>query len=1410
MNDVSLNVVEDISVDLDINEGNEIDLDVVETSEINIEIDDDFASFDSLLDTPASKTGSALKIVRVNSGGNALEYVDPEVFEDVNWGEITGTLSDQTDLQAALDLKTDETDFQAHTGDLTIHFTESSISHLNIQDIGSNSHTQIDSHIADTSIHYAQTAIDHTVIQNIGTNTHAQIDSHISNTSNPHGVTAVQVPYDNSSSTLESTNVNTAIDELDINNLQQNSTGLIAGGELSINVAPTKLDVAAGEAYFIDSYTDPLNPTATKVTWGAKIAVTPGLSGITPIEFVSIDIDGNLTYSATAPIEDEKRDCALLGILVHDVPPFTTIRKATTAPLWTQDNLLHFFDMVNTLGPSLSVSGNVYSANGTNLKIDKSSGKAYGPGFNYDIDKKNPNISSIAADTEIIFPAFWRGSPISNVAVKTEIPTDKYDPNGDGTLVNIPDGFFTIHRIYLDPSTQETVMQYGQNAYDSLKKAADSFDKEEHAKVDEVQNILCRCCIVVKQGGADLSELTEIKFINLGVLGDKNFNIIPSFSRFIESVESIDGMSYQVPTGVPVVIGDDVFGDIEALGGGDITYAFGQREYVLDCTNGDGVDGAARIQLTPGTDTHPKLNYIYVIRNGDEAILQSSTSRPTGEFAYLGTTILPTAATIDSDGTYMGQLYNDAKSFDGRGAVQRSAERLRILDAEYESGMAQTVIITPNVGVPDDVDFTMTSGEAWQKHLQDVPSRQISVNGIRSVNHPTTPYLKVFDLADIRVDANGNSLVGRRFNFIIWGAINSNTGETKLFLNLPLDTYGNDADVIADKDGTSVTSIPKDFRGNGFLVARLPLRQTQVSGGTWTNVALSELGTQVIDIRGNPVGSFAGGVSIPASSTFSDGNFLWFNNADNAKTVDVDLSNITTGNTRTLTMPDASGTIFLTSGSQAMTGNLDMGNNAISNVSTITGATLIAPTIQGDWNWFLDDGSSKCSLGFGSSIFGSNGDNYLEFDTDNLLINFGTTNVNPTYNFLGTGLTTFGGDLTATGDVTANGLTATGSVSLGISSELMTNEEFDDGSTGWTESGSWSYGNDAGDYYAYADANGEYLEQSNIVESGNNYVLNVSYIAGEFVNIYAGGVNVHSSYGTTFDGLIYFTATATGSIKIVTNEDFGVPTLKIYRLSVKKLSDIEATNINAQMVSFSDLQNINAGTSTGDNILNLGTGTDVTGNNIFTSARASTINSGDSIGGGTGHSITGDAAVYGGSGHNITKPYCNVSGRNNNCFKSFGTSLGDNVNNEEGIFGVGLNIDLLGTSSTGIGVDVGTGSAATYSGVFGQSVTNTITNSFLIGWGGNHAVHISNDWLKMPNDNQKLMLGGADDVSISFNGTDLIIKADETGTNGVQVLTSAAEQLGFHGTSPIAQQTGVVVTAVGIHAALVNLGLITA
>ena len=46
----------------------------------------------------------------------------------LEWGNITGTLSNQTDLQGALDDKADQSDLTAHTSNGNIHFTQSAIS----------------------------------------------------------------------------------------------------------------------------------------------------------------------------------------------------------------------------------------------------------------------------------------------------------------------------------------------------------------------------------------------------------------------------------------------------------------------------------------------------------------------------------------------------------------------------------------------------------------------------------------------------------------------------------------------------------------------------------------------------------------------------------------------------------------------------------------------------------------------------------------------------------------------------------------------------------------------------------------------------------------------------------------------------------------------------------------------------------------------------------------------------------------------------------------------------------------------------------------------------------------------------------------------------------------------------------
>ncbi|TFG97532.1 hypothetical protein E4H12_08355 [Candidatus Thorarchaeota archaeon] len=59
----------------------------------------------------------------------------------------------------------DASTLSTHTSDATIHFTEGSIDHTAIMNIGTNSHAAIDTHIADGTIHFTQGAISITASQ---------------------------------------------------------------------------------------------------------------------------------------------------------------------------------------------------------------------------------------------------------------------------------------------------------------------------------------------------------------------------------------------------------------------------------------------------------------------------------------------------------------------------------------------------------------------------------------------------------------------------------------------------------------------------------------------------------------------------------------------------------------------------------------------------------------------------------------------------------------------------------------------------------------------------------------------------------------------------------------------------------------------------------------------------------------------------------------------------------------------------------------------------------------------------------------------------------------------------------------------------------------------------------------------
>ena len=249
------------------------------------------------------------------------------------------------------------------------------------------------------------------------------------------------------------------------------TTGLLSGGELSVNAGDNSTyDIAAGVGMITD-YTDPENPVLTTVNFGPISAVTVSVSSI--FTTVAVDIFGSaFNIEDSEPSNLEKRQYIILGRFVHD----------GVSPNRTNDDPLLAFNITASLNDWVTLAGIVKEgaavSKGTgNFELNVSSARYSLPYINYKNDPIDNTVQSVAGKVDTSFFYSYQDGAGEFVLVP---PTTDVDPSqwddGSGTLQSVTGNNATIQYLVYFPFDDAFILYYGQTEYSDF----DSVDFNEN------------------------------------------------------------------------------------------------------------------------------------------------------------------------------------------------------------------------------------------------------------------------------------------------------------------------------------------------------------------------------------------------------------------------------------------------------------------------------------------------------------------------------------------------------------------------------------------------------------------------------------------------------------------------------------------------------------------------------------------------------------------------------------------------------------------------------------------------------------------------------------------------------------------------------------------------------------------
>lgn len=297
------------------------------------------------------------------------------------------------------------------------------------------------------------------------------------------------------------------------------STGVISGGEISVNgTNPLAIDISAMVGYIVDTLTDPVRPTAQRISLPAQTVPLDAAALLRTVTWWLVDSTGAVIQQALVPSNTQMRTHIFLG---NTAQAFGTIFIDESRPVILQQPANQLADLMEGLGP-FRLSGVDITANGANLFLDQSAGTMFSRAFNHfagPVQTNDPHVASLVAQT----PGVWRYS-IRNTTDFSVI-SNAIDPanfDSAGVLTPVGGGAFTstIQRVYCFAarnSTEQLAIQYGQSTYSSLANAVNAIGAGNFVQNPNFGNTVALVAyIAMARTATDLTDPTQAIIIRAG------------------------------------------------------------------------------------------------------------------------------------------------------------------------------------------------------------------------------------------------------------------------------------------------------------------------------------------------------------------------------------------------------------------------------------------------------------------------------------------------------------------------------------------------------------------------------------------------------------------------------------------------------------------------------------------------------------------------------------------------------------------------------------------------------------------------------------------------------------------------------------------------------------------------------